>query len=80
LLSFKGNQYKPSTLPESANHAVLVVGYNDEMKTLEILNSFGSDWGDNGFARLSYEDFSRMAQYGFAVRLDGGLGEVCSLQ
>jgi GNAT superfamily N-acetyltransferase len=40
-------------------HAVLVVGYNDNAKELIFWNSWGSNWGDNGFGYLPYEFFSR---------------------
>ena len=36
-------------------HAVLIVGYDDETDTFDILNSHGSDWGDNGYFRLKNE-------------------------
>ena len=36
-------------------HAVLIVGYDDETDTFDILNSHGSDWGDNGYFKLKYE-------------------------
>ena len=36
------------------NHAVLLVGfdYDDEGMYWIIQNSWGSDWGDNGFCRI----------------------------
>ena len=36
-------------------HAVLIVGYDDETETFDILNSHGSDWGDDGYFRMKYE-------------------------
>ena len=75
--TFKGKVYKPGILPINANHAALVIGYDDETKTIEILNSFGEDWGDGGFASIGYEDFCRMARYGYVTRLNGGIGDTC---
>ena len=36
-------------------HAVLVVGYSDTKQALKIVNSWGYDWGQNGFAYISYQ-------------------------
>ena len=35
-------------------HAVVIVGYDDETESLDILNSHGLDWGNDGFFRMSY--------------------------
>ena len=37
-------------------HAVLIVGYDDETETYDILNSHGPYWGDgHGYFRMKYE-------------------------
>jgi C1A family cysteine protease len=40
-------------------HALCVVGYDDNMKggALQIMNSWGEDWGDRGFFWIRYTDF-----------------------
>lgn len=35
-------------------HAVTVVGYDDERRALKIINSWGKDWGDDGFFWMDY--------------------------
>ncbi|NQX86025.1 MAG: hypothetical protein HRT67_08985 [Flavobacteriaceae bacterium] len=30
-------------------HAMLVIGYSDDYNAFKVVNSWGSDWGDNGF-------------------------------
>lgn len=40
---------------DDGGHAFAIVGYDDE--GFIILNSWGSAWGNSGFARLSYEDW-----------------------
>jgi len=45
-------------------HAITVVGYDDGMATsdglgaFKVINSWGSEWGDQGFSYVSYEEFS----------------------
>jgi aminopeptidase C len=36
------------------NHAVLLVGYNDATSSWLIKNSWGTDWGESGYIRVSY--------------------------
>ncbi len=49
------------------SHFVVVVGYDEERKAIEILNSWGRDWGNGGYAWLTYEDFIEMVQHGFVL-------------
>ncbi|MEN9612127.1 MAG: hypothetical protein RLZZ628_2941 [Bacteroidota bacterium] len=37
-------------------HAMCLVGYDDINKKFELMNSWGTDWGDNGFVRIGYEE------------------------
>jgi C1A family cysteine protease len=36
-------------------HAILIVGYDDNSKILKFKNSWGSDWGHNGYGYLYYD-------------------------
>jgi len=36
-------------------HAVAAVGYDDSNRRIIVLNSWGSDWGDNGYFYMPYE-------------------------
>ncbi len=42
-------------------HAMCVVGYDDNMYggAFQIMNSWGTGWGDNGFFWAKYDDFAR---------------------
>jgi cathepsin K len=39
------------------NHAMLIVGYNDELKAFKVVNSWGTGWGDKGYCWISYDFF-----------------------
>ena len=43
-------------------HAVAVCGYDDGEKKFEFKNSWGSNWGDQGFGLLPYEYVNRYAR------------------
>ncbi|MGK0365927.1 MAG: hypothetical protein ACI85O_002997 [Saprospiraceae bacterium] len=45
----------------------VVVGYDENTKTVELLGTYGSAWGDNGYLEVSYDDFGEMAVEGFVL-------------
>lgn len=50
-------------------HAVTVIGYDDKKYggAFEILNSWGTDWGNEGFAWIKYSDFEYFCHYAFEL-------------
>jgi len=42
-------------------HAMLVVGYSDIFHAFKVVNSWGEDWGDNGFVWIDYAAFDNVA-------------------
>jgi hypothetical protein len=49
-------------------HAMLVIGYNDLLNggSLEILNSWGDQWGASGYTNIRYVDFLAMVGAAYA--------------
>lgn len=49
----------------NGHHAMCVVGYDDNMYggAFEIMNSWGTGWGNNGFIWIKYDDFARNVRY-----------------
>ena len=55
----------------SGYHAMCVIGYDDEKYggAFEIMNSWGTYWGSNGYVWIKYEDFRNSADYAYDVYL-----------
>ncbi len=47
--------YVPTTTALGEAHALLVVGYDDNQRYWIVKNSWGTNWGDQGFGRVSYD-------------------------
>lgn len=54
---------------EHGGHAMVVAGYDDEKEggSFLILNSWGKQWGNDGYMWVRYEDFNFFAVYGFEI-------------
>lgn len=48
-------------------HAMCLIGYDDNKKQFEIQNSWGTQWGDNGFVFVSYADFKIFCREAYGV-------------
>lgn len=57
--------------PEAAvgGHAMCVIGYDDQKYggAFEILNSWGDEWGDDGYIWVKYTDYGRFAHSGYEI-------------
>ncbi len=51
----------------AGGHAMTVVGYNDGGGYFEIMNSWGTSWGNNGFFKMKYKDYAKMVRYGYIM-------------
>ncbi len=68
-------------------HAVVIVGYDDDITTPEgrgafkIINSWGNDWADDGYAYITYEAFKQHGYYlGFFLDLENDEKDVEDIQ
>lgn len=52
-------------------HSITVIGYDDNKfgGAFQIINSWGTDWGDHGFTWIRYTDFNVFCRYAFEVLL-----------
>jgi C1A family cysteine protease len=53
----------------AGGHAIVVVGYDDKRQAFQLMNSWGKEWGRDGFIWLKYKDFARFAKYGIVMEL-----------
>lgn len=53
-------------------HAVCLVGYEDSFDggTVEIMNSWGESWGNNGFTKIKYSDLASILKYAHEIKTD----------
>jgi len=51
-------KYSPSFPP--TGHAMLICGYDDAINAFKVLNSFGPEWGENGFFWFDYDFFKKV--------------------
>ena len=52
----------------AGGHCMLLVGYDDAKSAFRVMNSWGKDWGDNGFGWIDYKFFSQGVRYGFVAK------------
>ncbi len=50
-------------------HAMVVVGFDDEKQAFEIMNSWGSGWGNKGFIWVPYDDYARYCRHAYQMSI-----------
>ena len=61
--------YVPDNQLTGGGHAMCVVGFDDEKYggAFEIINSWGTDWGNNGYIWVKYDDFVTYTRYALEI-------------
>jgi C1A family cysteine protease len=62
-----GSVYSATDAQFIGNHAIVVVGYDDDRQAFRLLNSWGPAWGDHGMAWIAYPVFKKVVREGYAV-------------
>ncbi len=62
-------QPKETFSTDFPGHALCVVGYNDDKYggAFEVINSWGTKWGNSGFIWIRYNDFLNFTKYAYEV-------------
>lgn len=69
FMSYGSGIYKHTTGKFLGGHAISIIGYDDASRSFIIRNSWGPEWGENGFGRVSYDDKSGVGSstWGFTI-------------
>lgn len=70
LMFYKGGVYQHIYGDLMGNHAIAVIGYDDQQGCWIIKNSWGTNWGEGGYFRIKYGDsniFSAFPAFGMTV-------------
>jgi len=59
----------PTEKSELKGHAVTIIAYHDQDSTFEILNSYGTEWGNKGFFTIKYTDLAKICTYAITIAL-----------
>lgn len=72
FLTYSSGIYKSVSNKSVGGHAVSIVGYSDAERYWLVRNSWGEDWGDHGFVKVSWDDKSGVGNtaIGFEVAMD----------
>lgn len=67
--------WQPQTL--GTPHAMLIIGYDNNNQTFDIMNSYGTGWGRGGFIKLKYTDLDKVIKTAYVLAPTGikGMGE-----
>ncbi len=65
-------EYQRYPGPTDTAHAVTVIGYDDGKfgGAFEVMNSFGTSWGEDGYTWITYGDFTTFCFQAFELILD----------
>lgn len=69
FMFYGGGVYRHVAGAYQGGHAVTIVGYDDDARYWIVKNSWGEDWGERGFVRVSYDDVSGIGQENYALNL-----------
>lgn len=64
---WQSDMYQPS----SGGHAITLVGYDDRSGVFKLINSWGTGWGQDGFAYMTYDTFLARVAEAYVMELPG---------
>jgi len=53
---------------QQGGHAMLVVGFDDSRGAFKVLNSWGKDWGRDGYCWITYNLFPQVVKEGYVMK------------
>jgi Papain family cysteine protease len=68
--NLKANQIYRARENNGGNHAVTVVGYDEEKQAFKLINSWGRGWSAMGFGWVGYDVFRDQVHEAYVMRVD----------
>lgn len=62
------NIWKKQLGNKLGGHAMLVIGYDDDNNAFKIINSWGTEWGANGYGWIDYNYFPKVVKEGYVAK------------
>jgi hypothetical protein len=62
---YQGGIYSYSYGSRQGAHAILIAGYDDPGQYFIVKNSWGTDWGEQGFFRIAYSQVTNLVKFGY---------------
>ena len=54
----------------AGQHALVLLGYDDEKRAYKVVNSWGAAWGSQGYGWIAYDTFHKMVKEGYVIQDD----------
>jgi len=51
----------------AGGHAMVVIGYDDNLASFKVFNSWGTKWGKNGMIWVKYNEFAKYCKYAYII-------------
>lgn len=68
--ALRGDTVYHHDMPENSNwHAMAVVGYDEVRQAFRVVNSWGTHWGDAGYAWIGYSTFGLLVGEAYAMKM-----------
>jgi C1A family cysteine protease len=72
FMYYTGGVYEYVTGPFLGGHAIIIVGWDDVEECFIVKNSWGGDWGEDGYFRIAYSQVINKVRFGSdAIHYDG---------
>jgi C1A family cysteine protease len=76
FMSYSSGVYKHVKGSALGGHAVSIIGYDDTTQSFIIRNSWGPEWGEGGFAHISYSDVSGVGNQTWSYEMPATAGSI----
>ncbi len=72
FMYYTGGVYEYVTGPFLGGHAIIIVGWDDAEECFIVKNSWGEDWGEDGYFRIAYSQVTNKVRFGSdGIQYDG---------